>query len=49
MSALKISVAMGKATHYAEASRFSRYEDYEVLWVVTQQRLAGANPGDLGL
>ncbi|KAL8832127.1 MAG: hypothetical protein Q9191_000449 [Dirinaria sp. TL-2023a] len=47
MSALKISVAMGKATHYAEESRFSKYEDYEVLYQVTEHRLAGANPGDL--
>ena len=38
---------MGKATHYAEASRFSKYENYEVLYEVTQQRLAGANPGQI--
>jgi tyrosinase len=49
MPSLKISVAMGKATHYAEADRFSEYGDYEVLWAVTEGRLAGANPGDLGL
>ncbi|KAL3427941.1 tyrosinase [Phlyctema vagabunda] len=44
---LKISVAMGKATHFSEASRFSRYENYETLWEVTEGRLAGAAPGDL--
>jgi len=47
MPSLKISVAMGKATHFAEASRFSKYENYEVLWAVSEGRLAGANPSDL--
>ncbi len=49
MSDLKVSVAMGKATHFGLASEFSSYEDYQVLWEVTQNRPAGANPGDLGL
>lgn len=49
MPSLKISVATAKITHYAEASRFSEYGDYDVLWSVTEGRLAGANPGDLGL
>ena len=31
MPSLKISVAQGKATHYSDRSRFSDYEDYEVL------------------
>lgn len=47
MPSLKISVAMGKATHFAEASRFSKYESYEVLWAVSEGRLGGANQGDL--
>jgi tyrosinase len=43
---VKVSVAMGKATHYAEHSLLSEYGDYEVLYEVTQGRLTGANPGD---
>ena len=49
MSDLKVSVAMGKATHYGLASDLSLYEDYRVLWEITENRPAGANPGDLGL
>ena len=49
MPSLNISVATGKVIHHAEASRFSEYGDYEVLWTVTEGRLAGANPGELGL
>jgi hypothetical protein len=45
MPSLKISVAMGKATHYAEAERFSEYGDYEVLLQVTEGRLAGGECG----
>lgn len=45
---MKVSVAVGKATHYAEKGRFSRYEDYEVLWDITSGRRAGAERGDLG-
>ncbi|KAL9050230.1 MAG: hypothetical protein Q9162_006765 [Coniocarpon cinnabarinum] len=44
---LKVSVAVGKATHYRDAARHSVYEDYEVLYEVTENRVAGANPGDL--
>ncbi|CZS88976.1 uncharacterized protein RAG0_00474 [Rhynchosporium agropyri] len=47
MPSLKISVAMGRATHFLAASVPSRYGDYEVLWEVTESRLAGASPGDL--
>ena len=47
MPSLKISVATAKVTHYAEAARFSEYGDYEVLYEVTENRLAGANPGDI--
>ncbi|KAH6723255.1 putative tyrosinase [Leptodontidium sp. MPI-SDFR-AT-0119] len=47
MPSLKISVAMGRATHFLAASVPSQYGDYEVLWDVTENRLAGASPGDL--
>lgn len=47
MPSLKVSVAMGKATHFADASRFSKYENYEVLYEVSEGRLAGAGQGDL--
>ena len=49
MSTLKISVAQGKATHYTASACFPDYQDYKVLWAVTENHLAGANPGDLGL
>ncbi|KAL2070465.1 hypothetical protein VTL71DRAFT_13491 [Oculimacula yallundae] len=47
MPSLKISVAMGRATHCLAASVPSRYGEYETLWEVTENRLAGASPGDL--
>lgn len=47
MPALKISVAMGKATHFSDPSQFSKYEKYEVLYEVSGGRRAGANLGDL--
>ncbi|PVH87416.1 putative tyrosinase [Cadophora sp. DSE1049] len=47
MPSLKISVAMGRATHFLAAAVPSRYGDYEVLWEITENRLAGASPGDL--
>lgn len=47
MPSLKVSVAMGRATHFAEASHFSKYENYEVLYEISEGRLAGASPGDL--
>lgn len=43
---VKVSVAAGKATHYAEHSRLSEYRDYEVVYEVTEGRLGGARPGD---
>ena len=46
---MKVSVAMGTATHFGQASRLSVYQDYEVLWEVTENRPAGAAPGELGL
>merc|ERR1711977_79142 len=47
MPSLKISVAMGRATHFLAAAVPSRYGDYQVLWEITENRLAGASPGDL--
>ncbi|KAH7354961.1 putative tyrosinase [Rhexocercosporidium sp. MPI-PUGE-AT-0058] len=47
MPSLKISVAMGRATHFLAAAVPSHYGDYEVLWEITENRLAGASPGDL--
>ncbi|RDL34449.1 Uncharacterized protein BP5553_07577 [Venustampulla echinocandica] len=44
---LKVSVAVGHATHFLQAATPSKYENYEVLWEVTEGRLAGAVPGDL--
>ena len=49
MPSLKVSVATAKVTHYGEASQFSQYGPYQVLWEVTEGRAAGANRGDLGL
>lgn len=47
MPSLKVSVAMGRATHFIAADIPSRYENYEVLYEVSEGRLAGAAPGDL--
>ena len=43
---VKVSVAVGKATHYAEHARLSEYRDYEVVYAVTEDRVGGASPGD---
>ena len=43
---IKVSVAAGKATHFAEHSLLSEYSDYEVIYEVTEGRTGGANPGD---
>jgi tyrosinase len=43
---VKVSVAAGKAIHFAEHSRLSEYSDYEVMYEVTQGRVGGASPGD---
>ncbi len=40
---------MGTATHFGPASHLSVYQDYEVLWEITENRSAGAAPGELGL
>jgi tyrosinase len=46
LPSVKVSVAAGKAIHFAEHSRLSEYSDYEVIYEVTQGRLGGASPGD---
>lgn len=46
MPSLKVSVAGGKATHYAEDSLLSHYRDYEVLYEVTEGCPAGAGRND---
>lgn len=43
---LKVSVAMGSATHFSEDGLLSEYGGYEVLYAVTEGRQGGANPGD---
>lgn len=43
---VKVSVAAGKAVHYAEHARLSEYSDYEVVYEVTEGRPGGASPGD---
>lgn len=47
MPSLKVSVAMGRATHFIAADVPSKYENYEVLYEVSEGRPAGAVPGDL--
>jgi tyrosinase len=47
MPTLKVSVAMGRATHFIAADKLSKYENYEVLYEISQGRLAGAVDGDL--
>ena len=41
---LKVSVAMGKATHFAESAQLSRYRNYEALYEITADRAGGARP-----
>jgi tyrosinase len=43
---VKVSVAAGKAVHYAEHARLSEYSDYQVIYEVTEGRVGGARPGD---
>ncbi|CAG8971787.1 hypothetical protein HYALB_00001896 [Hymenoscyphus albidus] len=46
MPQLKVSVAMGKGTHFLDACKPSVYTNYETLWEVTDGRPCGACPGD---
>ena len=49
MPSLKVSVAVGDAKHYGTASRFSKYENYRVMYEVTAGRLGGVTePAELG-
>ncbi len=43
---LKVSVAAGKADHYADRSKLSRFYDYRGAYQVTQGRPGGAGPED---
>jgi hypothetical protein len=47
MKDLKVSIAVGKAKHCLDATVPSIYADYEVMYSVTDGRLAGACRGDL--
>ena len=48
MKSLKVAVAAGKAHHYEESGRMSRYYDYEYLFGVTEGKERGATPADGG-
>jgi len=43
---LKVSVAGGRATHFAAHELLSEYRDYEVIYDITQGRPGGAGVGD---
>ena len=43
---LKVVVAVGKANHYADPAKLSKYHDYKVLYDITAGQTGGANPGD---
>ncbi|KAL9607640.1 MAG: hypothetical protein Q9167_007463 [Letrouitia subvulpina] len=43
---LKVSVAVGKASHYADRTKLSEFHDYKGAFEVTQGRPGGAGPED---
>ncbi|KAK4691376.1 hypothetical protein P7C71_g5612, partial [Lecanoromycetidae sp. Uapishka_2] len=43
---LKVSVAVGKANHYADRSKLSEFHDYKGAHEITQGRPGGAGPDD---
>ena len=43
---LRVSVAVGKATHYDDRSKLSTFHDYKGAYEITQGRLGGAGPDD---
>ncbi|KAF2842744.1 Di-copper centre-containing protein [Patellaria atrata CBS 101060] len=43
---LKVAVAVGEATHFADSTKLSIYEKYKILYEITDNRLAGAQPED---
>ncbi|MCJ1424292.1 hypothetical protein MMC29_002179 [Sticta canariensis] len=46
VSSLKVVVAVGKANHYADPTKLSKYHKYKVLYEITAGQTGGANPGD---
>ncbi|KAK4456428.1 hypothetical protein QBC42DRAFT_238563 [Cladorrhinum samala] len=46
LNELRVSVAMGKADHYADRTKPSRYYDYQGAYEVTRGRPQGASPDD---
>ena len=43
---LKVSVAVGKATHYADRTKMSEFHDYKGAFEITQGQPGGAGPDD---
>ena len=43
---VKVSVAVGRASHYADPSKLSRFHDYKGAYEITQDRPNGAGPDD---
>ena len=43
---LKVSVAVGKASHYADRTKMSGFHDYKGAFEITQGRPGGAGPDD---
>ena len=46
MPSLKVSVAVGKANHYADRSKLSEFYDYKGAYEITEGRPGGAGPDD---
>lgn len=46
LPALKVGVAVGRATHFRSGATLSTYEVHRPLWEVTEGMVAGARPGD---
>jgi tyrosinase len=46
LPSLRVSVAVGKADHYADPKKLSRFYDYKGANKVTENRPQGAGPGD---
>lgn len=46
MPSLKVAVIGGKADHYKDATKISRYHDYKVLYDITAGQRGGACPED---
>ncbi|KAK4227792.1 common central domain of tyrosinase-domain-containing protein [Podospora fimiseda] len=46
LKSLRVSVAVGKADHFADPTKLSRFYDYKAAYEVTQDRNQGAGPDD---